>query len=144
MTTLPCTVLNEEFTGVSQETLRNYLEIYEEFLNLIPDKFCENKDVKDSTKDISSTTKEDPSQVEIINRKFISLTRGISNKYFGGPRQDTLVEEHVGNERKLTLNTIKTEKRYNAENVFKKRFLFWIINNYENQRVPYMNFSNLD
>lgn len=146
MDILPCIVLNEDFTGVSQSTLKNYLEAYEQLRNLIPNSFYEYIDPKSFAKNPPQTNTKNTSKQNDLYTKFDSLTRNISNKYFGTWRQTThSKEENVGKERKTCHSAIKAEKEYyNVENVLKKRFLFWIINNYENQRAPHLNVVNQD
>lgn len=138
--------LDEDFTGVNQDTLKNYLEIYEQLRNLIPNSFHEHISPKKPAKTPALVNTKNTSQTNITHTKFNSLTRNISNKYFGTWLPTTYSrEQHVGKERKaIHNNVIKAEKEYNIENVLKKRFLFWVINNYENQRAPHLGVVNQD
>ncbi|OII73946.1 uncharacterized protein cubi_02748 [Cryptosporidium ubiquitum] len=135
-------ILNEDFTGINQNTFNNYLKVYEQLLDLVPSNFYEHIQLEDPKKNLKPINKEEVLQSNITNTKFNSLTRNISNKYFGVWRQEVFENQNVGAEKKPNNYGIKAEKEFNIENVFKKRFLFWIINNYENQRVPNLNTVN--
>lgn len=137
-------ILNEDFTGINKNILNNYLEVYEQLLDLIPNNFYEQINLEDLTKNLKCTNREDILQSKITNTKFTCLTRNISNKYFGGWRQTGSEKQSVGIERKSSNYMIKAEEEYNIENIFKKRFLFWMINNYENQRVLKLNIVKQD
>ncbi|TRY50474.1 Uncharacterized protein CTYZ_00000665 [Cryptosporidium tyzzeri] len=141
---ISCMILNEDFTGIQQNTFDKYLEVYKQFLDLIPNNFHEHIEIYDILKNIKSINQECIPQSNITKTKFNILTRNISKKYFGEWRQAGSENLCVGTEKKSNNYILKPEKEYNIENVLKKRFLFWIVNNYENQRIPNLNSFNQD
>ncbi|KAH8582740.1 uncharacterized protein ELE39_001396 [Cryptosporidium sp. chipmunk genotype I] len=141
---IPCMILNEDFTGINQNTLNKYLEVYKQLLDLIPNNFHEHIELEGIIKNTKSVNEENTPHYNITSTKFNSLTRNISNKYFGAWRQTDSESSCVRVEERTSNYMFKAEKEYNTENVLKKRFLFWIINNYENQRIPNLSTVNQD
>ncbi|KAK9171325.1 hypothetical protein CmeUKMEL1_10990 [Cryptosporidium meleagridis] len=142
---ISCMILNEDFTGIQQSTLDKYLEAYKQFKDLIPNNFREHIEIDDKHNSIKSVDQEYVLQSNITKTKFNILTRNISKKYFGDWRQVDSENLCVGAEKKKSNNCIiKPEKECNIESVLKKKFLFWIINNYENQRIPNLNSFSQD
>ncbi|KAF7457835.1 hypothetical protein HWI79_1611 [Cryptosporidium felis] len=130
-------ILNEEFTGIPEEDYLHQLNLYREFRDLLPGGFGRSK-IKSGNSACEQTSTEN-----IENPEFRSLTSRIFSKYFG--KRNQLDPEKVslerqkseGNEDKnMNYCEIGAVGNFALEKILKKKLLFWIVNNFENQRVP--------